>query len=116
MQRWTTNGLQWVPVEQRPLPAEWPKTMAEAVERIVSGLDPRSRKALKRTTREDLVKLHLSWGMAIRNQFGLWAGNGALLRDCRTTEPDDCSMAIMELVWDRVTSVRGTIGPCARSP
>lgn len=95
---------------------DWPKTLAEAVDRIAAGLRPALVRALRRTECADLVQFHLGWGTWIRNHFGLWAGNDALLKDCGTSDPDECSMTILEHVWDLVNGARGTIGACARSP
>ncbi len=42
--------------------------------------------------------------MGIRNAYGLWAGNKALLESCGSANihPDECSMTIIEAVWDRL--------------
>lgn len=46
----------------------------------------------------EMVKLY-GLGVKIRNEYGLWDGNEALLNNCGTTHPDDASMVILERVW-----------------
>lgn len=85
-----------------PIETFWPKSVDEAVEKIVVSLTPESQATLLQTSRKELGKFNLSWGMGIRNGYGLWRGNSALLESCgdREMEPDQCSMIIMMRVWD----------------
>lgn len=85
-----------------PIETFWPKSVDEAVEKIVGRLTPESRATLLQTSRKELGKFNLSWGMGIRNGYGLWRGNRALLGSCGDPEmePDQCSMIIMMRVWD----------------
>lgn len=80
----------------------WPKTVEAAVRDILEKLTPESRVTLLQTPRTELGKFNLTWGMAIRNAYGLWRGNPALLESCgdKQMEPDRCSMIIMIQVWD----------------
>src|SRR5262249_3624912 len=57
----------------------WPRTVDQAVEILLRRLDRESREALRRARDEDLAEFHFGLGMGIRNDFGLWAGNRALL-------------------------------------
>lgn len=82
----------------------WPTTLEEAVSVIFSHLSAEDKETLRQTPKEDLILYHMSWGMGIRNEFGLWAGNEALLKSaCGGTpcHPDTASMRIMEGVWDK---------------
>jgi hypothetical protein len=82
----------------------WPKTVEEAVERIVSQMDAESKARLRAVPRADLAQFHLTWGMGIRNGFGLHKRNAALLQSCGSQDmrAEDCSMIIMQHVWDRL--------------
>jgi hypothetical protein len=82
-------------------PDQWPKTMSEAVEQITSGMKEEDKALIRRTSRNDLVLFHFSWGMGIRNAYGLWRGNRDLLVSAcgRPCHPDDASMLIIEAVW-----------------
>jgi hypothetical protein len=83
---------------------DWPLTLADAVSRIVTKLSDSDKKAIAKMKKKDLVMLHMSMGMGIRNEFGLWQGNDALLESCGPCHPDDVSGVIIEAVW---MAVRG---------
>ena len=74
----------------------------QAVDMILERLSREDRERVKGTPREDLGRFHHGWGTGIRNEFGLWRGNDALLADCGGGMPDDCSMVIIEAVWERL--------------
>lgn len=81
----------------------WPKSVKEAATKIVSELGDESKIRLQKTKKQDLIQYHLSWGMGIRNSFGLLRGNEELLKSCgkgKSVHPDSCSTAIMEAVWN----------------
>jgi hypothetical protein len=83
---------------------DWPKTLDEAVEILIKRLDSSQIAILKNASLEDLIDYHFTWGMSIRNGFGLWKGNTALLTDCGFLdfEADDASLFIIETVAKRV--------------
>lgn len=82
--------------------AAWPKTLDQAVTRLIEGMNDADRKMLGETKKEDLILFHQGWGTGIRNEFGLWRGNTNLLADCQAEHPDDASMAIIKAVWERL--------------
>lgn len=59
---------------------------------------------MRSTSEDDLIQFHHGWGTGIRNSFGLWRGNTALLESCgaKDIHPDRCSMIIIERVWQRL--------------
>ena len=59
---------------------DWPRTLEEAVDRISSTISDEDKESARNTSDADLMALHFGLGMAIRNDFGLWAGNTDLLR------------------------------------
>ncbi|WP_151172736.1 DUF6794 domain-containing protein [Pseudoalteromonas ruthenica] len=85
-----------------------PTTCQGAIEAIASELDEDSLKTLKETKREDLVMFHFSWGMGIRNGYGLWAEQSPIRLSCaeqvgeEDIHPDNASGIIMEGVWKLV--------------
>lgn len=81
---------------------KWPATLDEAVDQIVSGLSDEDKARVRGTPREDLIMFHHGWGTGIRNSYGLWGGNNALLESCGGGHPDDASMVIIEAVWERL--------------
>lgn len=80
----------------------WPKTVDEAVTRILSTMPAEDRKTVRETPKDKLIMFHHGWGTGIRNSFGLWRGNEALMKDCKADHPDDASMVIIEAVWARL--------------
>ena len=82
---------------------EYPKSVGEAVKRLLLELSDRDKLALKNTSEEDLAMFHLSLGNYIRNEFGLWGSNKELLRDCfpqnSEPHPDDASSVIIKSLW-----------------
>ncbi|WP_370979490.1 DUF6794 domain-containing protein [Agaribacterium sp. ZY112] len=85
-----------------------PTTCKGAIQTIANELDEDSVKTLKETKREDLVMFHFSWGMGIRNSYGLWSENSAIRLSCaeqigeKDIHPDNASGIIMEGVWELV--------------
>jgi len=84
----------------------WPATCQEAIDRLVRELDEPSKERVRRTRREDLIRFHRGWGTGIRNDYGMWRGNKALVDSCiarrpgTQRHPDGASMIIIEGVWD----------------
>lgn len=82
--------------------AAWPKTVDEAVTRILADMKDTDKKQVRETKKEDLILFHHGWGTGIRNEFGLWRGNTNLMADCHAQHPDDASMVIIEAVWQKL--------------
>lgn len=80
----------------------WPKTVDEAVTRILSTMPEKDRKIIRNTAEDDLIQFHHGWGTGIRNSFGLWRGNKVLMEDCKSDHPDDASMVIIFALWKRL--------------
>jgi hypothetical protein len=86
-----------------------PKTVAEAVERLIANTPLKFRANLSKMDEVELVSLHFSIGAFIRNQFGLWDENPDLLDDCRRLSgitfmnPDDAASFIIRELWKRLT-------------
>jgi hypothetical protein len=78
------------PIEERP------STVAAAVEVARGLLDDEDRRLLAYMRDADVISLHHGFGMTIRAQLGLWSDNPRLLKDCKSSHPDDCSMEIIE--------------------
>jgi len=88
-----------------PCAEEWPRTVDEAASRVLAKV--------AETHKQELIRLrlpkdkfvaphHEAWGRQIRNDFGLWEGNEALMTACRAAHPDDASRAIIEAIWEKL--------------
>ena len=62
---------------------EYPRTVAEAVERLLMILDEDQREQIASSLRTELIDYHFDLAYYIRNGFGLWSENSELLADCR---------------------------------
>ncbi len=89
-----------------PPEPDWPRTVADAAAQILATLTlPQSRQLLE-MCREDLSRTHRGLGLGVRNGFGLWQGNAALLDDCERLsgrdflEVDSASAIIVERAWE----------------
>jgi len=95
-------------------------SIAAYVDKIVDELDKESLNALRELkTEDDVMILHHSWGMAIRNEFGLWRPDHPLTQhwhehpedhdvrdgcDYSNDHPDAVSCEIMRGVWRKVNA------------
>ena len=85
-----------------PENTDWPATVEDAAERLIAALDAKARHEIHQASEEDLITFHLGLGAAIRNTFGLWGGNAALLQSSGCADADGCSMKIIEAAWRKL--------------
>jgi hypothetical protein len=96
------HTLRTTSARDRAMHPEWPLTVDDAVTKILAQMSESDKAAVKTKKKSELIQYHMSWGMGIRNSFGLWGGNRSLLADCHAYHPDDASMVIMEAVWQKL--------------
>ena len=86
--------------------APWPVTCDEAAARAIEKMGPAGEQRLRSLAKDELIVLNDSFGLNIRNGFGLWGGNDALLASCAaesagaTPDPDSVSMVIITRAWE----------------
>ena len=81
-----------------------PKTVDEAVTRLISVLDNEHKQAIAMMQEDDLINLHFSLGIEIRNAFGLHDQDSPLLKSLGYfVHPDDVSMVIINALWKKLT-------------
>jgi hypothetical protein len=87
----------------------YPLTVEEAVDSLHANISLNDEIRLAATlTEDDLSNFHFSLGHYIRNEFGLWSGNHALLESCRIMagkqdlHVDDASSVIIKALWVRL--------------
>jgi hypothetical protein len=86
----------------------WPKSVSEAVDRLVANLNLKDKTRISGMQPLDLDELHLTLGMYIRDNFGLWTGNYALIRSCmqllgaKNIIPDEASAIIVKSLWEKL--------------
>ena len=89
-------------------PLKPPKTVEQAVERLIDELSLKDRTTLGNLAEDELINLHINLGEYIRNEFGLWSGNEDLMSSCCTIakmdkiHEDTASTIIIEALWERL--------------
>lgn len=94
--------------------AKWPKTVEEAVSRLLSVVSEDNGERFRRTPKEELTTFRHGWGVGIRNDYGLWQGNESLLDDCHADDPDDasrCSSSRDTFAWPESPCATGAVHP-----
>lgn len=81
-----------------------PQTIEQAVGVLLEQLPDCEKENIASMSRDDLINLHFGLGTQIRNDFGLWGGNTALLENTGKIHPDDAAMAIIEALWYRLVN------------
>jgi hypothetical protein len=85
-----------------------PKTVEEAVGRVISELSLRDKAHIAKLIEQDLPNLQSSLGHYIRTAFGLWSGNSTLMESCCSIlgvselNEDDVSAVIIREVWEQL--------------
>jgi hypothetical protein len=81
----------------------WPRTVEEAVDRVLLKLKDAEKEEVGQTAEDDLDLLHFGLGATIRNECGLWDGNIDLLASCGSPDmhADSASAVIVRAVWKK---------------
>ncbi len=92
-------------------PAKPPKTVDEAVKRLISDMSLKDKTIIANMAEIELSLLHTNLGEYIRNEFDLWSGNKDLMASCcffakkEKVQEDEASSIIIDELWKRL---RGT--------
>ena len=87
---------------------ELPRSVGEAVERLISELPLKDRVRIAKMDRWELSALHVILGPHIRERYGFWAGNNELMESCRILSGKDRfdiatgSAMIIDTMWARL--------------
>ncbi|WP_119627900.1 DUF6794 domain-containing protein [Methylocaldum marinum] len=94
------NPLQ--PRDSRFNPENLPRTLEEAVERLLLMLNESEKYKIAAASSADAINFEFSLGAYIRKVCGLWRGNKALMASCGALNPEDASIAIIHALWARL--------------
>lgn len=81
--------------------------MDEAVDKLLSELSFKDKTKIANMSEVDLIKLNISYGIYIRNEFRLW-GNTSLLASCgayagvHKISPEQASYIIIKELWEKL--------------
>lgn len=85
-----------------------PKTVDEAVERLLDELSLKEKARIAKMDTSELKVLHITFGPHIREIFGFWSGNEELLESCRAFGGEEsfdvakCAAMIINALWARL--------------
>jgi hypothetical protein len=93
--------------QAEPPPAA-PRTVDEAVDRLLSNMPLKDKTTVANMSHVELPNLHLNLGGYILNKFGLLSGNWELMRSCReksnTTlqHEEEAVSIIIDALWEKL--------------
>jgi len=85
----------------------FPDDMDAAVDKLLSELSFKDKTKIANMSEVDLIKLNISYGIYIRNEFRLWA-NDSLLASCAAyagvnkIRPEQASYIIIKDLWEKL--------------
>jgi hypothetical protein len=92
-------------LDKLPIP---PKTVDEAVDRLLPDLDLKDKIKIAHMSLDNLINLQSNLHVYFKNAFGLWSGNTELLASCRSISKehiyseDDATLVIIEALWKKL--------------
>ena len=87
----------------------FPVNIDGAVDTLLSELSFKDKTKIANMSEVDLIKLNISYGIYIRNEFRLWS-NESLLASCGTyagvnkISPEQASYIIIKELWEKLQS------------
>jgi hypothetical protein len=85
-----------------------PKTVDEAVDKLIADLPLKDKTTIANMAEKDLMTLQITLGSYIGSEFGVWIGNAELLYSCKRgagevyVDPDHAPTVIIEKLWMRL--------------
>ena len=89
-------------------PAAAPRTVDEAVDRLLSNMPLKDKTTVANMSHDELPNLHLTLGGYILNNFALLSGNWELIKSCRARSgtplqhEEDAVSIILDALWERL--------------
>jgi len=80
-----------------------PETVTESVDQLLIMLTDDQKTEISALAEDDLIDLHFTLGLAVRNAFGLHDLGGKFIADCGVVHPDDAAGVIVKALWDKLT-------------
>jgi hypothetical protein len=95
-------------MQSRAGPAAAPRTVAEAVDRLLSNMPLKDKITVANMSHDELPNLHLTLGGYILNNFDLLSGNWELMKSCRARSEsplqheEDAVSIILDALWEKL--------------
>ena len=102
------GNLKELSQSQAEPPPEAPRTVDEAVDRLLSNMPLKDKTTVANMSHVELPNLHLTLGGYILNNFGLLSGNWELIKSCRAKSKDtlqheeDAVGIIIDALWEKL--------------
>jgi len=102
------NALLLLKIRRIRNPSERPQTLDDAVNRLLAELPFRVRTKIGNMAEEDLLTVYPPFITQIRDEFGLWDDNTALLASCRADakdpqlHQDEAGQLIVRKLWSKL--------------
>ena len=102
------GNLKKLSQSQAEPPPEAPRTVDEAVDRLLSNMPLKDKTTVANMSQIELPNLHLTLGRYIMNNFGLLSGNRKLLKSCQSAAKDvlqheeDAVGIIIDALWEEL--------------
>jgi hypothetical protein len=93
---------------RQPELSSYPKTVDEAVDRLISEMHLKDRTTMANMSAEEVAALNQTLGKYVRDNFGLWRDNQGLIESCRrisktdVSNEDVASMVILIALWEKL--------------
>jgi hypothetical protein len=103
------TGVDFGPDTKRK-PSKPPKTVDQAVERLISELPLKDKTIIANMAEDDLITLQFTLGTYIGREFGIWEGNRELMESCELISGDEhlptdfAPLVIIKELWSRFLS------------
>ena len=107
-------GRSWLPAvgtrgyESMGKISEPPRSVMDAVNRLLSRMTLREKTMIANCTSEDLFTIHSSLGVFIRNDFRIWSNNDELIESCGSygeksvRNADDATEVILKVLHEKL--------------
>lgn len=85
-----------------------PKTVDEAVDRLIDDLDLNARVTIVNMDLDEILNKHSRQFVYFKNAFGLWSGNKELIESCRTmaeepiNDENDATEFLIKVLWQKL--------------
>jgi hypothetical protein len=92
----------------RAAPDPPPKTVQEAIQKLVEDLSLKEKATIANMTEDELMNLNAFLGRYILDKFGLWSGNEELVESCLALadypvhNEDDAAAVIIKELWHQL--------------
>ncbi len=82
--------------------AQLPDSVEQAVDCLLAIMPLPEQRAFAAMPAERLIENHLGLALWVRNNFGLWGSNEALLADTGALDVDGASAVIVRAFWEHL--------------